>query len=400
VIEARDRIGGRIFTVHDPRSPVPIELGAEFVHGEPPVTFAIARAARLSVVELPQRHVAVVGGRVQPMKGFWRAVVTMTRDLARRAKRRGRDFAVSEYFERARLTPERRTWLRDFVEGYHAARPELLSARWVSSASDELDDDASERRQFRLPGGYDAVIRWLRDNLNPHSSEVRLRTVAHALEWREGDVVARCRTEDGAAANVHARAAVIALPHAVLRAGELQFEPRLPAKERALARLEPGDVFKIVLRFRRSFWKDDVLFFYAHGETIPGWWTAVPAHAPVLTGWVGGPRAQAFLANPPEVRLEQTLDALARVFAVPRPSLDDQLDDWASHDWRADPFSRAAYTYVGVGGVGAPRALARPVSGTLFFAGEATEGEQMGTVAGALHSGRRAAREVIRALRG
>jgi monoamine oxidase len=90
--------------------------------------------------------------------------------------------------------------------------------------------------------------------------------------------------------------------------------------------------------------------------------------------------------------------ALSDILAVPRRELEEQLDASASHDWRADPFARGAYSYIGVGGSGAPRALARPVDGTLFFAGEATNGAEIGTVAGALSSGRRAAREVLRAL--
>jgi monoamine oxidase len=68
------------------------------------------------------------------------------------------------------------------------------------------------------------------------------------------------------------------------------------------------------------------------------------------------------------------------------------------HDWRADPFSRGAYVYVGVGGVPAQKTLAKPVEGTLFFAGEATDPEQTGTVAGAIASGKRAAREAIKVL--
>jgi len=60
--------------------------------------------------------------------------------------------------------------------------------------------------------------------------------------------------------------------------------------------------------------------------------------------------------------------------------------------------SRAAPTATSVSVATAPVRLARPVDGTLFFAGEATDGEQIGTVSGALASGRRAAREVLRVL--
>jgi len=118
----------------------------------------------------------------------------------------------------------------------------------------------------------------------------------------------------------------------------------------------------------------------------------------VLTGYVGAVAAEQLLAEEPPSRLERSLVALSEVLAVPRRELEDQLDASASHDWRADPFARGAYSYIGVSGNGAPRALGRPVDRTLFFAGEATNGAEIGTVAGALSSGRRAAREVLRVL--
>jgi monoamine oxidase len=124
----------------------------------------------------------------------------------------------------------------------------------------------------------------------------------------------------------------------------------------------------------------------------------LPVHSPLLVGWVGGIAAETILSEETVSRLERSLVALSDVLAVPRRTLEEQLDAWTSHDWRADPFARGAYSYIGVGGTGAPRALARPVEGTLFFAGEATNGAQIGTVAGALASGRRAAREILRAL--
>jgi len=66
-------------------------------------------------------------------------------------------------------------------------------------------------------------------------------------------------------------------------------------------------------------------------------------------------------------------------------------------DWRADPYSLGAYSYVLVGGQGAREQLRRPLLKTLFFAGEATDTDEAGTVAGALRSGARAAREVLAA---
>ena len=196
----------------------------------------------------------------------------------------------------------------------------------------------------------------------------------------------------------------------------MRFDPALPAKQRALAGLEMGQVFKIVLRFREAFWeKPEFLkerraksvlndrgvglnFLHAPGAEVPVWWTSLPVRSPVLVGYVGAVTAEQLLAEEAPSRLERSLVALSEVFAVPRRELEELLDASASHDWRADPFARGAYSYIGVGGNGAPRALARPVEGTLFFAGEATNGAEIGTVAGALSSGRRAARELLRVL--
>ena len=202
----------------------------------------------------------------------------------------------------------------------------------------------------------------------------------------------------------------------MLKAGALRLDPAVPSKERALAGLETGHIFKIVLRFREAFWEEEeflkerrgsshahmdgaaINFVHAHGIELPTWWTSAPVRSPVLTGWVGGVAAETLLSEEPLSRLERSLVALSEVLAVPRRELEEQLDTWVSHDWRADPFARGAYSYIAVGGTGAPRALGRPVDDTLFFAGEATNGDQIGTVAGALASGRRAAREALRAL--
>src|SRR5919201_1294251 len=81
VVEARPRIGGRILTLHDPRAPLPIELGAEFIHGEAPETLAIAQAARLMVLELPDLHESVSGGRFRTRHDFWDVMEGMNKEL-------------------------------------------------------------------------------------------------------------------------------------------------------------------------------------------------------------------------------------------------------------------------------------------------------------------------------
>jgi monoamine oxidase len=227
-----------------------------------------------------------------------------------------------------------------------------------------------------------------------------------------------CCSGDGSALQpLRARTAIVTLPAAVLKSGEVKFDPQIAEKQRALAGLEIGQIFKVVLRFREAFWDeadflkarrrngrggsgaaDGINFLHAQGAEIPTWWTTAPIRASLITGWVGGSTADALLSADPATRLERSLISLSQTLTTPRRELEEQLDAWASHDWRSDAFARGAYSYIGVGGYAAPVTLARPVEGTLFFAGEATNRDHIGTVAGALASGRRAAREVQRTL--
>jgi monoamine oxidase len=137
-------------------------------------------------------------------------------------------------------------------------------------------------------------------------------------------------------------------------------------------------------------------FLHDAGGDFPTWWAARPWQAPILTAWAGGPRADALADLGETALLDRALLGLSRALGLPRARLADQLESWRTHDWRRDPWSRGAYSYVGVGGLPAQRAIARPIDGTLYVAGEATEPDEMGTVAGALASGRRAARQILK----
>lgn len=413
VLEARDRIGGRILTLHDPQWPAPVELGAEFIHGEAEETFEITRAARLAVTELSEDHLLARDGALRPIPDFWGKVDETLRDISRRMARKRGDISFTEYLGSTKVPSDLREMLTLFVEGYHASHADKISARWLGASA---GDDGSAEKQFRIPAGTDGVVQWLRGGLDPERVEVRLNTVATELHWRRGEVVLHAATGAGRAlAPFRARTAIVTLPLAVLKTKALRFVPALADKARALNRLEVGHVFKIVLRFRHAFWEEDdfvrrrlgkgraepgaLNFVHSPEADVPTWWTALPAHVPLLTGWAGGPRGEAMLDESQANRLDRALSSLAKVLAVPRRTLDELLESSSHHDWRADPFSRGAYAYVAVGGVAAQKALARPEAGTLFFAGEAIDPRQTGTVAGAIASGRRAVRELLGAVR-
>ena len=369
-LEARDRLGGRIHTVHDPLSPVPVELGAEFIHGRAPEVFSAIGGA----VECEGRHVAVgIGGSGDRVM-----------EEVERTACEERDETFAAFLRRHTFAPEEERAATAFVELFNAADAERISTAALAMemrAADSIDGD----RQFRLPGGYDALPRAL------YRGPVRLNSVVERVRWSAGSVMVDVRGGEV----VKGDATVITVPLGVLRAGAIRFEPEPVEAMTAARALCFGSVVKVALLFDRAFWRDraelrDALMLHTGDPAFPTWWTSLPLESPLLVGWSAGTRAER-LAGMPVV--EEAMAALQRVYGAPVPA---RLVRAWHHDWSADPFALGAYSYVPAGGLSARRRLAEPVDSTLFFAGEATDtGGHTGTVHGAIASGMRAAEQVL-----
>lgn len=410
ILEGRQRIGGRIWTIHSPDLPLPIELGAEFIHGDAEETFAIVDAGALLTYELPQTFWRSSGGQrptaVRRTKGQpraavphkWRLEPNFWEEITRIRKRipaGAHDISFADFLKKQRgLSPGLKQMALHFVEGYHASHADRISAASLR-ASDEEDEDP---KQHRIANGYDAVIEWLRAGLHPQRADLRLGSEVTDVSWRRGEVeVQTARGE-----TVRGKAAVVTIPIGVWKASAgIRFDPPLREKQRAIEKIEVGHVVKIVFRFRQRFWeaadfiKHPLAFVQTFDRFMPTWWTSAPARSTLLTGWAGGHAADRMLAQGRSAMIDRALDTLASTFAMKRSEIDRLLDSTHMHDWQADRFSRGAYSYAGIGGDRAHAALAKPVAGTLFFAGEATSGDQTGTVAGAISSGKRVAKQIL-----
>ena len=407
LLEARQRIGGRIFSLHLSDLPVPIELGAEFIHGESETTFDIVDAASLGACEIPDEHWWSQDGRWTRIEDFWGRINRVRAKIGART----RDLSVDAFLRSRRdLPPRLRELARTFVEGYHAAHADRISALALRTADGEQDEAVN--RQFRLTTGQNALLEWLRAGLDPRRVELRLGTVATLVQWSRGSVTIHTSREE----RIRASALILTIPIGVWKApadqdGAIRFEPPLTEKTRTLEKIEAGHVVKIALRFRERFWDESdfladrtttksshrpVTFVHTADRFLQTWWTTAPVRSPVIVGWAGGHAADALLAEGTDALPDRALDALATAFRVPRRRLESLFEGSFTHDWQRDPYSRGAYSYAGVGGQSAHAALAKPIRKTLFFAGEATSGDETGTVAGAIGSGTRAAREALR----
>ena len=413
-LEARERIGGRIFTHRDRGTPIPVELGAEFIHGSAPELTNILREAKLASCDISGRRWQTAGERLRPTDDFWERLDRVMRrlDPKRRPDRSFREFLDKKPGGR-RLSRARALALQ-YVEGFHAADAARISERALAEGGSP-GDDVRERRIGRVLDGYDRVIEWI---AGPLGDRVRTSAIVTRVRWAPGNVAVEVRHADGRSRpSALAKAAIVTVPLGVLQAapgeaGAIEFDPDLRQKRDALGRLAMGSVVRIVLRLSERFWAsewyakqidtrelDTLSFLHTGDEQFPIWWTAYPVRAPVLVGWRGGPAAVELSRLASEQLEDAAIASLARQFQLPPRRVRGMVEAAWVHDWTHDPFARGAYSYQAVGGDQAPAALARPLRGTLFFAGEAADPEgRTGTVHGAIATGRRAAEEVTRSL--
>lgn len=407
VLEARDRIGGRCDTRFHPDLLAPMELGAEFIHGASRPILLLLKKSGGAVVQTEQTRWTGEEGklsqRADPLPEIRRA---MRKSLSAPSTLR-RDVAFEAFLTRTlspMLSPAAVAYARSRVQGYDAADPLRISAREVVEEWTGGGDAGGVVARPR--GGYHALMQFLADQLIEPQARVQLATQVKIVTWRRGHVEIGGRFQ-GRPFYATGRQAVITLPVGVLKqpqraAGAVRFMPALAQKRAALKKIDAGTVAKVVLRFRSAFWERldhgryrDAAFLRSPHTPFTTFWTALPQRAPLLVAWSGGPPAARLLAHAPAKIADLAIESLESLFGE-RAGVREQFVDSAFHDWLHDPYCLGAYSSLVAGGLGARETLAKPLRGTLYFAGEATDllGETA-TVGGALRSGQRAAREVI-----
>jgi monoamine oxidase len=404
LLEARDRIGGRIWTQQVPDLAVPIEYGAEFIHGHAPATMAILRRGGKRAIESTDTHFRLRNRELTERNDFFHEVRSALRTSA---ALEAHDLSFDAFLEQSReLSPEARRYAKMMAEGFDAADTSRASARAIVAewTADMMSDDAP---QARPEGGYDALLATLAASLHGNTMRVQLQSVVRSVRWSQGLVEVE-GTFIGKPFRASAPRAIITLPLGVLQQSAdapagVRFSPALDAKRSALQGLISGPVIKLNLRFGSAFWEEvdggryrNAAFFHAPNTDFPTFWTQLPLRAPLLVAWAGGPKAARLSSSvAPADIVAHALGVLQSMFGE-RCNVAQALEGSYYHDWQQDPFARGAYSYVAVGASAERAVLAEPLGNTLFFAGEATDTQgETATVTGALQSGTRAAREAL-----
>jgi monoamine oxidase len=388
ILEARDRIGGRVHTMRDPRFPVPIELGAEFLHGKPREIWDIVKAENLITGSLEGNNWCSQDHTLKKCNDFWPKWEQVAKQIKKGKTYPDRTF--SDFINTLKLDPETREVAIEFVEGFNAARADRIGMQFLAQEQENADRISGDM-QFRILAGLDSVVYAL-SRFDRGLVDIRLNTTVSEIEWSAGRV-----RVDGFAAD----GAVVTLPLGILQAGQVRFIPELPEKRSAANQLVMGHVVKIIICFDSPFWEERGVtrpsFIHARGEKVPTWWTTRPMVTPILVGWAGGPPAEDLALKADSLILTSAIESLAHIFKMKPEAVESQIRAAVVKDWQAEPFSRGAYSYIPVGAITAPITLSEPVANTLFFAGEATNSEgASGTVHGAIATGYRAADQILR----
>jgi len=410
ILEARDRIGGRMFTQWDRTANTPVELGAEFIHGLPGEIWESLEAHAVKVQEVEGDFWSVEDHELCPSEFFSDA-----ENVLEQMDDRGTDESFLQFLDR-RFPPSARNprleaaidRARNYVTGFHAADPDLVSVHWLVK-SRQADERIAGDRAFRMEGGYRRLTEIFHQQAVDAGVSIALDSVAEQIEWKRGRATVRLRNPSGPAA-LEAPSVLIAVPLGVLQAGALRFSPPLPSpKQKAIDSLVMGKVIRVTLSFRQRFWEalrpshpsrsgtlEAMSFLFSQDDYFPTWWTQMPNKVPLLTGWSPADCAERVSGQGSAFTVHQSLKSLSGLLRVSWRELETLLSDAYVHDWQRDPFSCGAYSYARAGEDKAPEELAAAVENTLFFAGEAADlSAHNGTVHGAIASGRRAARQLL-----
>jgi monoamine oxidase len=414
LLEARDRVGGRVWT-NRAFADFPIENGAEFVHGD--------RAATWDYLHEMNARTIAVGARVSfayELGGKW---VTYDEamhnpDLARVLQLEEHELAgldpnapdrsVRDWVASLGLTAEAQRMANQFLSHPYLAEPDEIG---VADLAHEMRVHHSGAGNFRVYDGYDRVMQHMARGL-----DIRFNTVATRVQWSETGAIVEAegiRVENHPTEQVSARfpadKVIITVPLSLLQKDAIRFDPALPEeKRRAIHALRMGPVVKLHLAFSEMFWQMDIsphagpgIGIYIGSGPVPVWWSpalgrdpgVLPAYEHVFAAFVGGRRALALDEMSEAGAINAALEDLCRMFGSDAPRRCFTRGERIS--WQTDPFARGGYSFAPVGAYGARQAMAKSVGDVLFFAGEACVTESNpATVHGAIESGWRAAKEI------
>ena len=389
LLEARDRVGGRIWT-SSIGDGIPVELGATWIHGirgNPVHEIAESNSIETAPSDYENSVIYDRDGReIEPVDGeLWRDYMILAYEMP--------DGSLLDVFEEFAAVSgfdddERRLWLHSLSSMFSHEFGADISELSIMS----YDGPSTLRGgDVVFPGGYSQIV----DVLSA-GRDIRLNHAVTEIDHAGSGAVIKTASGE----TFEADRVVVTVPLGVLKAGAVSFTPALPSgMQGAIDALDMGILNRTCLLFDDAFWDRDVEWIGYAGEHAGQWSETLNLYPhlrrPVLAMFNPGSYGAEVESLSDQELVAQAVRTLEAIFGdVPEPL------DAVSTRWGSDPWTRGSYSYVPVGvSFETYREMARPVGERLFFAGEATHSRFPSTVHGALLSGRRAARQIYGLLR-
>lgn len=387
IIEARNRLGGRIHTINGEGFSVPVEAGAEFMHGELPLTKSLMKATNVTFRAGGGKTWSVYDNQLSEEDLFhddWDVLLGRLQQL-------DQDMTMGDFLNRYFQGPKYESLtvaVRGFVQGYDAADVNRVSA---FALREEWNN--GDVKGYRPTGGYSQLTDFLWSEIQKNNAALKLSTVVTKISWRRSHVEILTDQNE----TFVARKVLITVPVSLLKNQTIQFDPPLRQHQNALQHLEIGGVIKFLVEFKDRIWEKPFaphfrqmpgLNFLFSDAFVPTWWTQKPSNVPLLTGWLSGPIVQT-LPHDDQSLLEHGFKSLGYLFGCKEEQLMKEIRAAKVVDWSVDPYSMGAYAYKTLQTSAAIEFFSVPVEDTIYFAGEGLyDGPEMGTVEAALASGR------------
>jgi monoamine oxidase len=390
VLEARDRIGGRVWTDRE-FADIPVEFGAELIHGRSPEVNTWRWVEKLGL--RTWRWNKTDDSMIRTEDGGWLSMgqaraaspeldVTRSWELGDVAEPEN-DEDLSAYLRRIGFSEAQMRYVQRSFANAEGESMRYLNAKAHAHLFKD-SDGADDHSDYRILDGYDSYYMKLAEGL-----DIRLDSVVEAIDWTKGVQVTT------AAGVVHrADAAIVTLPLGVLQAGRVAFSPALPPhKQEALAGLKMGPVMKMVYLFDKHILDPSIGAIYAK-DNPPMWWSPSlgrDSGQVVWTAFFTGDYARELLPLGEAAALKHGLEALRK--EIGQPDLECVKARWVN--WPDDPFALGGYSVCLPGCYDARDKLAAATP-PLYWAGEASAPHHLtAMVHGAYFTGQRAATEIL-----
>ena len=391
LLEARPRLGGRIYSVVEQGMATGFELGAEFIHGAPKRILELFQRLHFPFYDIKDEHYFLRENKLVKIPDYWKKIEDILEDL--QADRKS-DRSLEDFIRQQKtLSPEMKKNFITYVEGFHAADPRLLGEKGLAATKNAPDDTLNGSLLFRPLYRYDQLFTKMADCFI-ESSRIRLSTVLQKIHWKKNDVTLTCLEGPAKVPKTYTcKKLILSLPVSVLQSEAIEWNKWPKDLRECLFSVNMGHVQRIVFRFRERFWESnsDVpqTFFHCGPEYyFPTWWNQLPLRTPYLVAWQGGPKALQMSTWSEEEKLHTAIKTLSSITKKSFNDLNAQIESWFTHNWSKDPFARGAYSYVALDGLNKAKRLKKPFEDTFYIIGEGTALDaSRGTVHGAFESG-------------